>query len=72
MPKQIEATVGGQMMKHLVQPGETISADTEIALIESMKMHIPVVAEQAGKVARWLVAEGAAVKEGQPLLVLEN
>lgn len=72
MPRSIELTVGGQVMKHLVQPGETITADTEVAIVDSMKMHIPVVAEHAGKVAKWLVAEGAAVKEGQALLVLES
>jgi acetyl-CoA carboxylase biotin carboxyl carrier protein len=72
MPRSIESTVGGQILKHLVQPGETITADTEVAIVDSMKMHIPVVAEHAGKVAKWLVAEGGAVKEGQALLVLEG
>jgi acetyl-CoA carboxylase biotin carboxyl carrier protein len=72
MPRSVEATVGGQVLKHLVQVGDIITADTEVALIDSMKMHIPVVAEHAGKVAKWLVAEGAAVKEGQALLVLES
>ena len=71
MAGTVEATVGGQMMKRLVAVGETVTADTEVALIESMKMHIPVIAEQAGIVAQWLVDEGAAVKEGQALLALE-
>ena len=72
MTKTIEATVGGQMLKHLVKVGETITPDTEIAIIESMKMHIPVIAEHAGKVTKWLVAEGVAVKEGQALLTVEG
>ena len=72
MVKTIDASVGGQMMQRLVGVGDVITADTEVAMIESMKMHIPVVAEQAGKVARWLVDEGAAVKEGQPLFELEG
>ena len=72
MAQTIEATVGGQMLKRLVAVGETITADTEVAIIESMKMHIPVIAEHAGKVVKWLVAEGAAIKEGQPLLALES
>lgn len=71
MARTIEATVGGQMLKRLVAVGETITADTEVAMIDSMKMHIPVIAEKAGRVAQWLVAEGAAVKEGQALLALE-
>ena len=71
MAKTVEATVGGQMLKRLVTVGEVVTADTEVAMIESMKMHIPVMAEQAGKVAKWLVDEGGAVKEGQALLALE-
>ncbi len=72
MPRTIASTVGGQVLQHLVKPGDTITADTEVAIIDSMKMHIPVIAEHAGKVAKWLVAEGTAVKEGDALLVLEG
>lgn len=71
MAKVVEATVGGQLMKRLVEVGEKIGTDTEVAMVDSMKMHIPVVAEQTGVVAKWLVAEGDAVKEGQALLALE-
>ena len=60
------------MLKCLVAVGDTITADTEVAIIDSMKMHIPVIAEHAGKVVKWLVVEGAAVKEGQALLTLEG
>ena len=72
MAKTVEASVGGQMLKRLVEVGETVTPDTEVAMIESMKMHIPVMAEQAGKVAKWLVDEGTVVKEGQALLALEG
>jgi biotin carboxyl carrier protein len=36
-----------------------------------MKMHIPVCAEQAGRVAAWLVEEKTLVAEGQALLALD-
>ena len=72
MAKTGESTVGGQMLKRLVKVGDRITPDTEVAVIDSMKMHIPVVAEQSGKVAKWLVEEGVAVKEGQALLTLEG
>ena len=72
MAKTVDASVGGQMLKRLVAVGEMITSDTEVAMIESMKMHIPVVAEQGGKVTKWLVEEGTAVKEGQALLALEG
>jgi biotin carboxyl carrier protein len=37
-----------------------------------MKMHIPVSAEHAGRVARWLVDDKAVITEGQALLALED
>jgi acetyl-CoA carboxylase biotin carboxyl carrier protein len=57
-------------MACLVKVGDRIEADTEIGIIEAMKMHIPVVAEQAGRVSKWLVSENSTVAEGQPLLEL--
>ena len=72
MPRTIDASVAGQMLQRLVAVGDVITSDTEVAMIDSMKMHIPVIAEHAGRIAQWLVEEGATVKEGQPLLALEG
>jgi acetyl-CoA carboxylase biotin carboxyl carrier protein len=57
-------------MTCLVKVGDRVEADTEIGIIEAMKMHIPVVAEQSGRVSQWLVGENSTVEEGQPLLEL--
>jgi acetyl-CoA carboxylase biotin carboxyl carrier protein len=57
-------------MACLVKVGDRVEADTEIGIIEAMKMHIPVVAEQSGRVSKWLVSENSTVAEGQPLLEL--
>lgn len=57
-------------MTCLVKVGDRVEADTEIGIIEAMKMHIPVVAEQSGRVSKWLVSENSTVAEGQPLLEL--
>jgi acetyl-CoA carboxylase biotin carboxyl carrier protein len=57
-------------MTCLVKVGDRVEADTEIGIIEAMKMHIPVVAEQSGRVSKWLVSENSTVTEGQPLLEL--
>jgi acetyl-CoA carboxylase biotin carboxyl carrier protein len=56
----------------LVQKGDAVSSETEVAIIESMKMHIPVSAEQAGRVVRWLVDDKAVIAEGQTLLELAD
>ena len=47
-----------------VQPGDTV------ALLESMKMEIPVIAELAGVVTEVKIAPGDVVQEGDVLLVL--
>lgn len=72
MVRNVIAPVAGQLIARLVQEGDTVSADTEVAIVEAMKMHIPVSAEQAGRVASWLVDEKSAIAEGQALLALED
>ena len=72
MARHVIAPVAGQLLARLVQEGDAVTADTEVAIVESMKMHIPVSAEQAGRVARWLVAEKSTIAEGDALLVLED
>ncbi len=72
MARNITSPLAGQLIARLVQEGDTVAVDTEVAIVESMKMHIPVSAEQAGRVARWLVAEKSAIAEGEALLALED
>ena len=72
MTHHVTSPVAGQLISRLVEAGATVEADTEVAIVEAMKMHIPVSAEQAGRVATWLVEEKAQVAEGQALLVLEG
>ena len=71
MKRHINSPVAGQLLSRLVEAGDRIEADTEIAIVESMKMHIPVSAEQSGRVGRWLVEEKGLVAEGQALVELE-
>jgi biotin carboxyl carrier protein len=72
MTRQITSPVAGQLISRLVQTGDAVAADTEVAIVEAMKMHIPVNAEQVGRVAKWLVDEKNSVAEGQALLLLED
>ena len=72
MSRSIRSPVAGQLITRLVEEGQVVEADTEIAIVEAMKMHIPVSAEQTGRVAKWLVSEQTTVAEGQPLLELES
>jgi len=67
----IESTVSGIVLQVLVAPGDPISIDQEVVLIESMKMEIPVVAEITGTVDEVLVQEGDTIEEGEVLVSLK-
>ena len=72
MTHHITSPLAGQLITRLVKEGDTVAADTEVAIVEAMKMHIPVSAERAGRVSEWLVGEKSMVAEGQALLSLES
>jgi acetyl-CoA carboxylase biotin carboxyl carrier protein len=72
MAKSVSSPVSGLVISCLVKVGDTVAPDTEVAIVEAMKMHIPVSAEAAGRVAQWLVGEQTMVTEGQALLTLES
>jgi urea carboxylase len=68
----IRSEITGTVWKIVVQPGADLEADDTIMILESMKMEIPVVAPESGRVVTILVAEGAPVREGQDLAVFEE
>ena len=51
--------------------GDVVAAGRAVAVIESMKMEMPVEAEDEGTVREILCEEGQAVNEGDTLVVLE-
>jgi biotin carboxyl carrier protein len=54
-----------------VRAGDTVAAGDEIALLESMKMEIPVLTEVAGVVTVVKVQPGDVVQEGEILAVVD-
>ncbi len=66
----LRSTVSGTVIEVLVKVGEKVAVDRDIVLVESMKMEIPVAAEQAGVVREILVAKGDVISEGQALAEL--
>ena len=50
--QQIRAPITGSVWKVLVGAGETVAEGDEVAIIESMKLEIPVEADDDGTVAR--------------------
>jgi acetyl-CoA carboxylase biotin carboxyl carrier protein len=69
--QEIRAPITGSMWKVLVTEGDAVVEGDEVAIIESMKLEIPVEADDDGTVARIHVAEGDAVAEGQLLVELD-
>jgi acetyl-CoA carboxylase biotin carboxyl carrier protein len=67
---EIKAELVGTVWKVLVKPGEAVSEDQELIVLESMKMEIPVVAPRAGTVQEVRVRETEVVAENQVLVVL--
>lgn len=53
-----------------VTEGDEIGRGQQIAIIEAMKLMLPVEADKGGRIAEILVADGEAVEYGQPLFRL--
>lgn len=68
---KVRSEVTGSVWKLLKKPGDRVAAGEEIMLIESMKMEIPVLAEEDATVAELHVAETDAVQEGQVVATLQ-
>jgi acetyl-CoA carboxylase biotin carboxyl carrier protein len=70
MAKVIKAHITGTVWKIEVKQGDSVSEGTVVAILESMKMEMPVESEDEGTVEEILVKEGEAVTEGAPLVRL--
>src|ERR1700712_3603502 len=67
----VEAHITGTVWKIECAVGDRIEEGDTVAILESMKMEMPVEAEDSGKVTKILCEEGQAVSEGDALVELE-
>jgi acetyl-CoA carboxylase biotin carboxyl carrier protein len=67
----IEAHITGNVWKIEVAVGDQVEEDDTVVILESMKMEIPVEAEDSGTVKEIRCEEGQSVNEGDVLVVLE-
>jgi acetyl-CoA carboxylase biotin carboxyl carrier protein len=67
----VDAHITGTVWKIEVEVGDTVEEGDTVAILESMKMEMPVEAEDEGTVSEILVEEGQSVSEGDTLVVLE-
>ena len=68
----VRAEIVGNVWKLLVAEGDAVSAGDTLAVLESMKMEIPVHAPLTGVVSSVPVAEGRIVQEGDVVVVIEG
>ena len=70
--ESVKSEITGKVWKVLCPIGTTVGEDDPILIIESMKMEIPVITEDAGTVKEILVREKDPVAEGQVVAILEG
>ena len=67
----VPAHITGTVWKIECQVGQDVEEGDTLVILESMKMEMPVEAEDDGKVKEIKCEEGQSVSEGDTLVVLE-
>ena len=68
MAYDAKAHITGTVWKIEVKPGDKVEQGTVLVILESMKMEMPVEADDPGTVEKIHIAEGQAVTEGDVLV----
>jgi acetyl-CoA carboxylase biotin carboxyl carrier protein len=71
MAKTIKAHITGTVWKIEVKVGDTVDEGTVVAILESMKMEMPVESEDSGTVTAIHVTEGQPINEGVAICTLD-
>ena len=67
----VVAEMVANVMSVAVAVGDSVEPGTTVALLESMKMEIPVLVDQAGTVSAVKVSAGDVVQEGDVLVTVK-
>jgi acetyl-CoA carboxylase biotin carboxyl carrier protein len=70
--EEVKAMMAGNVWKIVVAVGDTVEEDQDIVILESMKMEIPIAAEESGTIKEIKVAEGDFVNEGDVIAIIES
>jgi acetyl-CoA carboxylase biotin carboxyl carrier protein len=68
---EVRAEMVANVWKVVAAEGDAVEDGDTLVILESMKMEIPVLAEDSGTVTRLAVAEGDVVQEGDLIAVIE-
>ncbi|WP_312889116.1 acetyl-CoA carboxylase biotin carboxyl carrier protein subunit [Desertibacillus haloalkaliphilus] len=69
--KTISTNMAGNVWKINVAVGEEVDEGQEVIILESMKMEIPIEAQEGGTITSILINEGDFVDEGEAIIELE-
>jgi len=67
----VKSNMAGTVWKVLVKQGDAVAAGQDVLILESMKMEIPISAENAGTVKQVKVREGDFVNDGDLVVEFE-
>jgi acetyl-CoA carboxylase biotin carboxyl carrier protein len=68
---EVRAEMVANVWKVVAAEGDTVEEGDTLVILESMKMEIPVLAEDSGTLASLKVAEGDVIQEGDLIAVIE-
>ncbi|MGB2757644.1 MAG: biotin/lipoyl-binding carrier protein [Acidimicrobiia bacterium] len=67
----VRAEITANVWQVSASVGDVVAEGDEIAILESMKMEIPVVVEVAGTITQLTIEPGGTVREGDLMAVIE-
>ena len=68
---EVRAEMVANVWKVVAAEGNAVADGDTLVILESMKMEIPVLAEDSGTLTRLAVAEGDVVQEGDLIAVID-
>jgi biotin carboxyl carrier protein len=71
MVEEIRAEIVANVAQISVREGDSVTHETVLVMLESMKMEIPVLPEGSGVITKIAVAQGDVVQEGDLIAVVE-
>ena len=67
---EVRAEMVANVWQVVASEGDEVADGDTLVILESMKMEIPVLAEQPGTVTKLAVAEGDVVQEGDLIAII--
>jgi acetyl-CoA carboxylase biotin carboxyl carrier protein len=67
---KVKSEMAGTVLEIKVKEGDAVQKGQEVAVLESMKMEVPLHSDSAGKVTKVFKAVGDFLNEGEALIEL--